>query len=241
MPSTPPATPRAGDDLAASSATIQADAVAQRLAAEKANEAAAAAQRLERERQAARDAALARALQAEEEATAVTKDRDAAAQRASEALARAAKERAAAAAAVAPEPSGATPRGTSVPPPDLRAAMLHHEAVALLQLHAQAVAVSNIRNHVTTILDVDSGNFNRWCDQFLLILGKFSLQDHVREDPPAPISPDWARMDCVVKSWIVATLTEIISAQGSTARHAWLAVESCYCHWLHRVVPYFTS
>jgi len=37
-------------------------------------------------------------------------------------------------------------------------------------------------------------------------------------------------MDCVVKSWIVATLTddlgEIISAQGSTARHAWLAVES---------------
>ena len=37
-------------------------------------------------------------------------------------------------------------------------------------------------------------------------------------------------MDCVVRSWIVATLTddlgEIISAQGSTARHAWLAVES---------------
>jgi len=175
MPSTPPATPRAGDDLAASSATIQEDAVAQRLAAEKANEAAAAAQRLERERQAARDAALARALQAEEEATAAAKDRDAAAQRASEALARAAKERATAAAAVAPEPSGAAPGGTSAPPPDLRAAMLHHEAVALLQLHAQAVAVSNIRNHVTTILDVDSGNFNRWRDQFLLIPDKFSL------------------------------------------------------------------
>jgi hypothetical protein len=37
-------------------------------------------------------------------------------------------------------------------------------------------------------------------------------------------------MDCVVKSWIVATITddlgEIIRAQGSTARHAWLAVES---------------
>ncbi|XP_021310400.1 uncharacterized protein LOC110433093 [Sorghum bicolor] len=108
--------------------------------------------------------------------------------------------------------------------------MLHHEAVALLQLHSQAVAVNNIRNHVTTILDVDSGNFSRWCDQFLLILGKFSLQDHVREDPPDPISPDWARMDCVVKSWIIAMLTddlgEIISARGSTTRHAWLAVES---------------
>jgi hypothetical protein len=37
-------------------------------------------------------------------------------------------------------------------------------------------------------------------------------------------------MDCVVKSWIVATLTddlgEIISARGYTARHAWLAIES---------------
>ncbi|XP_066392627.1 uncharacterized protein [Miscanthus floridulus] len=202
MPSTPPAAPRAGDDLAASSATIQEDAVAQRLAAEK----------------------------VEEEATAVAKDRDTTAQRASEALACAAKERAAAAATVAPEPSGAAPGGPSAPPPDLRAAMLHHEAVALLQLHSQAVAVSNIRNHVTTILDVDSGNFNHWRDQFLLILGKFSLQDHIREEPPAPIPPDWARMDCVVKSWIVATLTddpgEIISAQGSTARHAWLVVES---------------
>jgi hypothetical protein len=72
-------------------------------------------------------------------------------------------------------------------------------------------------------------NFSRWYDQFLLILGKFSLQDHVREDPPDPISPDWARMDCV-KSWIIAKLTddlgEIISARGSTTRHAWLAIES---------------
>jgi hypothetical protein len=37
-------------------------------------------------------------------------------------------------------------------------------------------------------------------------------------------------MDCIVKSWIIATLTddlgEMIFARGSTARHAWLAVES---------------
>jgi len=108
--------------------------------------------------------------------------------------------------------------------------MLQHEAVALLQLHSQAVVVNNIRNHVTTVLDIDSGNFNRWCDQFLLILGNFSLRDHVREEPPVSMSPDWDRMDCVVKAWIITTLTddlaEIISAQGSTARHAWLAVQS---------------
>jgi hypothetical protein len=44
--------------------------------------------------------------------------------------------------------------------------MLHHEVVALLQIHSQVVAISNIQNHITTILDIDSGNFNRWCDQF---------------------------------------------------------------------------
>ena len=37
-------------------------------------------------------------------------------------------------------------------------------------------------------------------------------------------------MDCVVKSWILSTLAddlaEVISSQGSTAREAWLAVES---------------
>ena len=67
--------------------------------------------------------------------------------------------------------------------------MLLHEAMALLQLHAQAVAVNSIRNHVTTVLDVNFGNFNRWRDQFLPILGKFSLQDHVHEEPPTLISP----------------------------------------------------
>ena len=37
-------------------------------------------------------------------------------------------------------------------------------------------------------------------------------------------------MDCVVKSWILGTLTddlaEIISSHGTSARDAWLAVES---------------
>jgi hypothetical protein len=80
MPATPPATPKAGDDdttaatANASLTTAQADELALRFAQEKANAAAAAAAQR-------RDAALACALQAEEEATAATKDRDAAAQR----------------------------------------------------------------------------------------------------------------------------------------------------------------
>ena len=148
MSPTPPPSPRSGD--------VTADEIAAHQAKEKANDAAAAAQLLDKEPQ----AALARAAQAEEEATAANKDRDAAAARASEALAHAAKERAAAAAPGAP--SGASSSTSSPSHPDLASAMLLHEAMALLQLHAHAVAINNIRNHVTTVLDVDSGNFNRW-------------------------------------------------------------------------------
>lgn len=56
---------------------------------------------------------------------------------------------------------------------------LQHEAVALLQLHAQAVAVNNIQNHVTIVLDVSS-TFNCWHNQFMLILGKFSAGPSLR-------------------------------------------------------------
>jgi len=197
MSPTPPASPSAADRAAQAQATTAVKAAA---------DAQAAANIAKRE--AARDAALARALQAEEEATTAAWERDTAAQRASDARAHAALERAAADAAIAaPDPSG-----TLAAPTDLHSAMLVQEAAALLNLHAQAVAVNNVRSLVP------------------IVLGKFSLQDHVCLSPLAPISPDWARMDCIVKSWIIGTLTddlaEIISAQGSTACDAWLVVES---------------
>jgi hypothetical protein len=113
-------------------------------------------------------------------------------------------------------------------PADLHSALLLQEAATLLNLHAQAVAANNIRSLVHIVLDVNSNHFNRWRNQFLLVLGKFSLQTHVLA-APAP-SPDWDRMDCVVKAWILDSLTddlaEIVSSQGATARDAWLAVES---------------
>jgi hypothetical protein len=138
----------------------------------------------------------------------------------------AAQDRAAAAAALAsPTSSGPSPLPAQM---DLHSTMLLREAAALLNLHTQVVAINNIRSLIPIVLDVDSGNFGRWRDQFLLTLGKFSLQDHVDLDAPI-LSPDWARVDCVVKSWILGTLAndlaEVISSQGSTARDAWLAVE----------------
>jgi hypothetical protein len=177
------------------------------------------------ERQAAYDAALARLAQAEEEAVTASKACDAA-------IARADRERACAAAAVQPStPVESSVGGLTSPggaPADLHSALLLQEAAALLNLHAQAVVINNIRSLVHIVLDIDSNHFNRWRNQFVLVLGKFSLQAHVLATP-AP-SPDWDRMDCVVKSWILDSLTndlaEIVSSQGATARDAWLTIES---------------
>jgi len=108
---------------------------------------------------------MARAAKADAAAAAAAKALDAA-------RALAAQERAAAAAALAPPGSSRSGPHAAM---DLHTAMLLQEAAALLNLHAQAVAVHNIRSLVPIVLDVDSGNFSRWRDQFLLTLGKFSL------------------------------------------------------------------
>lgn len=99
---------------------------------------------------------MARAAQADQEAADAATACDAAAQRASEAQARAAQERAAAAAALAPSSSFGPKIVSSDTPADLRAAMLLQEAAALLTVHSQAIAITNIRSLVTVVLDVDS-------------------------------------------------------------------------------------
>jgi hypothetical protein len=119
---------------------------------EAAEDAAGEATRLAKERQDAHDAAMARAAKADADAAADAKALDAA-------RALAAQERVAAAAALAPPgSSGSGPHAAM----DLHTAMLLQEAAALLNLHAQAVAVHNIHNLIPIVLDVDSGNFSRW-------------------------------------------------------------------------------
>lgn len=173
----------------------------------------------------ARRAALARAEEAEAEAVAAAIERDAATARV-----RAALERAAAAPEDAEEDASSLSDGSR---PSVHAAMVLQEAAAVLNLHAQAVAVQNIRSLVHVILDVNSGNFARWREQFLLTLGKYSLQGHVLHDDCPLNSPDWERMDCVVRSWLYGTLSDNLldiirhrGDQGVTARTIWLAIES---------------
>lgn len=90
-----------------------------------------------------------------------------------------------------------------------------------MNLHVQAVAVQNIRTLEPLVLDVTSTFYSRWRESFLLVLGKYSLQGHVLTNTAMPESQDWVRMNCVVRSWLMDTLsfdlTDTIMEHDATA------------------------
>jgi hypothetical protein len=102
----------------------------------------------------------------EQEAAVATQERDEAAAHSHDALARATSEREAAEGAASvsasndddyrPLPNDGSPRQP------LHAALLAHEADAIINLHAQAVVVQNIRSLFPAVLDIDSDNYTRW-------------------------------------------------------------------------------
>ena len=99
------------------------------------------------------------------------------------------------------------------------------------QLHYQAGGVQNIRSLVPVVLDPESPSYARWRDLVLLILRRYALDDHVLTDaPPAARTPSWLRLDSIVLSWILGTISLdlhdlVRSTPESTARRAWLALE----------------
>ncbi|XP_066365067.1 uncharacterized protein [Miscanthus floridulus] len=233
MPGTPPPSPKSAAAAASKAvvptvSSLDSDAQAKAAAVAKAAaDADAAACLRAANRKAEHDAALARAAAAEKEAQAAALERAVAAARARDALAHA---DAGAPADGDDEDDLSDHASNHNDNTDLHQALLLQEAAAITNLHSQAVAVQNIRNLVTVVLDLNAGNFNRWRDQFLLIVGKYSLQHHVLQDLPAPGFPNWQCMDCVVKSWILCTISDdlaaTISAHNSTARDTWRVVES---------------
>ncbi|KAF8700144.1 hypothetical protein HU200_034511 [Digitaria exilis] len=96
------------------------------------------------------------------------------------------------------------------------------------QLHAQAIAVSNIKTMVPFVLEQTSDNFSRWRNYFLNVLGKYDLTDLVLSDEDFSSDPHWHRMDCTVKSWLYSTvapdLVEIVSTASPTSRSIWLGL-----------------
>ncbi|KAG8054523.1 hypothetical protein GUJ93_ZPchr0001g29915 [Zizania palustris] len=96
-------------------------------------------------------------------------------------------------------------------------------------LHAQAVAVLNIKSLVPATLDLATANYTKWRGLFLVTVGKYALTDHVLKDDYHPHRADWVRMDCVVLAWlygsISAELLEIVMSSTATARTVWRSLE----------------
>ena len=171
-----------------------------RRAAEQAAAARLAKEERARTAQAARDAAAARATDAEREAAVAQQERDAADARLQVALDRAAQEHAAAAPPLendaAPDDAEDAEDFASADggDPHLRAVLLQHEAAALLNLHAQAVAVQNIRLLVPLVLDVASTFYGRWRESFLIV-GRYSLERHILFDAAVLEGPHGLRRE----------------------------------------------
>jgi hypothetical protein len=79
---------------------------------------------------------------------------------------------------------------------------------------------------VTIILEPLSPDYKRWRN---LMLRRYALDDHVLFDIADP-SIYWARLDNIVVTWILGTLSpelhKIIRELTETARQAWLVIEA---------------
>jgi hypothetical protein len=92
---------------------------------------------------------------------------------------------------------------------------------------------------VTIILESSSPHYKQWLDLMLLMLCRYDLDDHVLFDV-TDSSTYWARLDNIVVTWILGTLSpelhEIIWELTENAREAWLVLEAQF---LENYVSYF--
>jgi hypothetical protein len=100
-----------------------------------------------------------------------------------------------------------------------------HEAV-----WAQATAVVNVKAMIPIVLDKATGTYTKWRGVFLTVLGKYALTPHVLDDVVLADRPVWVQVDCVVLSWIFATvssdLQQSLMIKQRRAREAWTYLEN---------------
>jgi hypothetical protein len=95
------------------------------------------------------------------------------------------------------------------------------DATLTAHLYAQAVGLQNIRLVVTIILEPSLPDYKRWRDLALLTLHRYALDDQILSDV-ADSSVYWDRLDSIVVTWILGTLSpelqEIVREPTETAR-----------------------
>jgi hypothetical protein len=82
---------------------------------------------------------------------------------------------------------------------------------------------------VTIILEPSSPDYKWWRNLVLLMLRRYALDDHALDDIIDP-SVYWARLDSIMVTWILDTLSpelhEIVREPMDTARQVWLTIEA---------------
>jgi hypothetical protein len=66
-----------------------------------------------------------------------------------------------------------------------------YEATVITNINVQDAGVQNICSRISVTLDLSSAHYDRWRDNILLTLGRYSLSDHLLRDTTSVGVPAW--------------------------------------------------
>ncbi|KAL9237217.1 hypothetical protein vseg_011796 [Gypsophila vaccaria] len=90
-----------------------------------------------------------------------------------------------------------------------------------------AYSVSNIKNYVPIILEIENVHYASWAELFLNTTRAFDVIDNIAPSKDATPTKDdgWDRLDAIVKQWIYSTISidllHTILESGATAQQTW--------------------
>lgn len=107
-------------------------------------------------------------------------------------------------------------------------------APAAVAPHDRLYGVTNIKNHVPFVLDIDDGNYDAWRELFTTHCQSFDVSGHLdgTQLPANDADETWTKRDGVVKLWIYGTLSKDLFKStfkaGGTAREIWIRLENFF-------------
>ena len=100
--------------------------------------------------------------------------------------------------------------------------------------HERAYGVTNIKNHIPVILDIDDGNYDAWRELIQTHCQSFDVSGHLDGTllPANDNDNAWTKRDGLVKLWLYGTLSKELFKStfktGGTAREIWIRLENFF-------------
>ena len=98
----------------------------------------------------------------------------------------------------------------------------------------RAYGVTNIKNQIPFVLDIDDGNYDAWRELFLTVYQSFEVSGHLDGTllPANDADEAWKKRDGLVKLWIYGTLSKDLFKSAfktrRTSREIWLRLENFF-------------